>query len=60
MAASAIDIPGTHKAITAGWGIAIGCIGAVLLSGLPVIGVIAFGVMAIAFIYQLTQLLRGK
>lgn len=57
-AAKPIDIPGTHKAISQGWAVGIGCIGAILLSQVPVVGVVAFGVIAIGALYQTSQLLK--
>ena len=62
MAASAptINIPGTHKALSQGWAVAIGCIAAIILSQVPVIGAVAFGIIAIGALYQTSQLLRGK
>lgn len=59
-AAPPIDIPGTHKALSQGWAVAIGCAGAVLLSQVPVIGAVAFGIIAIGALYQTSQLLQGK
>lgn len=59
-AAKPIDIPGTHKALSQGWAVALGCGAAILLSQVPVVGVLAFGIIAIGALYQTSQLLQGK
>lgn len=54
------QIPGIAHKLSNGWWVAIGCTGAIFLSGFPVVGVFAFGVIALAFIYQLDMLFQGK
>jgi len=50
--------PSTFK-MTDGWYVAIACIGGVMVADTKV-GPIAFGILTLALIYQLTLLLQGK
>ena len=45
--------------MTDGWYVALACIGSVMVADTRV-GPIAFGILTLAFIYQLTLLLEGK
>jgi hypothetical protein len=45
--------------ITAGWYVAIGCIGGIALANTPV-GPLATGLLAIALLYQVTNLIEGN
>jgi hypothetical protein len=45
--------------MTDGWYVAIACIGGVMVADTKV-GPIAFGILTLALIYQLTLLLQGK
>ena len=53
-------LPGTHIKATAGWYVLIGCVGAIAVSNVRYIGVIAFAVIVIADIYQINLLLAHK
>jgi hypothetical protein len=51
-------IPGTNIQASTGWYVAVGCIGSIFLAATPVAPVV-LGVMPLAALYQLTQLLAG-
>jgi hypothetical protein len=46
--------------MTTGWWVAVGCTGAVILSGVDGVNAFAGAIMAIAVIYQLNQLLANR
>ncbi len=52
-------IPGTNIQATAGWYVAIGCVGAIILAGTPVAPIV-LAVMSVAVLYQLEQLITGS
>lgn len=54
------QIPGIAHHLSSGWWVAIGCTGAIFVSGFPLVGDFAFGIMSLALIYQLDQLFKGK
>jgi hypothetical protein len=53
------NLPGTNIQATAGWYVAIGCTGAILLASTPVAPVV-LAVMTIALLFQLENLIQGS
>jgi len=54
-----IHIPGIKTPLTGGWWIFIGVFGAILISGTP-LAPLALGIMSVALLYQVEQLIKGK
>lgn len=53
-------IPGTTIQATTGWYVLIGCVGAIAVSNVPVVGDIAFVLILGANIYQINELLKAR